>query len=185
MRKLPLVVTTVITTTVLIGLGTAVPANADAATGSTGTTFTLGAGALGISVPATASLGSGIPGTTITGALGVVTVTDLRGALAGSWTASVSSSQFITGGGTTAETVDKSNVSYASGAATSTSGVGVIVPGQLTNLLAQSLSVSRTAFSATATVGNTSAVWNPTILVAVPASAVAGTYSGTLTHSVA
>jgi hypothetical protein len=180
MRKLPVL----ITTTLLIGLGTALPASA-ATSGSTGTTFTLGAGALGISVPSSSSLGSGIPGTTITGSLGNVTVTDLRGSLTGSWTASVSSTDFTTGGATTAETVDKGNVSYASGLASATSGVAVMTPGQLTTLLAQSLSASRTAYAATVTVGNTSAVWNPTINVAVPAAAVAGTYSGTITHSVA
>jgi hypothetical protein len=30
-----------------------------------------------------------------------------------------------------------------------------------------------------------SAAWNPTIVVNIPAAAVAGTYSGTITHSVA
>jgi hypothetical protein len=180
MRKIPIIVTA----TLLIGVGTALPAGA-ATSGSTGTTFALGAGALAISVPASASLGSGIPGTTMTGSLGTVTVTDLRGALVGSWTASVTSTDFTTGTATAAETVDKANVSYASGAATSSSGTGVMLPGQLTTLLAQSLSVSRTAFSATATVGNTAAVWIPTVSVAVPAGAVAGTYSGTLTHSIA
>jgi hypothetical protein len=30
-----------------------------------------------------------------------------------------------------------------------------------------------------------SATWNPTLIVDIPAGAVAGTYTGTITHSVA
>ncbi len=37
----------------------------------------------------------------------------------------------------------------------------------------------------TAGVGNNSATWDPTIAVAVPATAVGGAYTGTLTQSVA
>jgi hypothetical protein len=61
----------------------------------------------------------------------------------------------------------------------------VRVPGQATALLAQSLSASRTAFSASATVGNNTTTWNPTLVVTLPSDAVAGLYSGTVTHSVA
>ena len=39
--------------------------------------------------------------------------------------------------------------------------------------------------SATNVNGNTTVTWDPTIQVAVPAGAVAGTYSATITHSVA
>jgi hypothetical protein len=52
-------------------------------------------------------------------------------------------------------------------------------------ILAQSLSVPRTAFTLTLGVGDNSATWNPTLIVSVPASAVAGVYTGTVTHSVA
>ncbi len=180
MRKLPIVAAA----TVVFGLAMALPANA-ATSGTTTTTFNLNGGPLSISVPASVSLGTGAPGSQLTGPLGATTVSDLRGALVGSWTASVTSSSFSTGGGTAAETISNTNVSYASGMATSATGIGVMTPGQVSTAVAQALSSSQTAYAATATVGNTSAVWNPTLMVAVPASAVVGTYTGTLTHSVA
>lgn len=154
----------------------------------TTTTFVLSAaGGLSISVPTSAELSAGTATNagSLTAQLGVVSVTDLRGTLLGSWTASVTSSDFTTGTATADETIAKANVSYASGAATAATGVGLFTPGQATTLLAQALSASRTAFAATATVGNTSASWNPTVVVAVPANAVVGTYAGTITHSAA
>jgi hypothetical protein len=47
--------------------------------------------------------------------------------------------------------------------------------------------VSRTAFSSASLLqlGSVSVSWNPTIVVNIPASAVVGTYTGTITHSVA
>jgi hypothetical protein len=84
-----------------------------------------------------------------------------------------------------AETIAKNRLSYWSGPVTASTGVGVRVPGQLTALNAVSLSTAVTAFALQAVVLGTSTSWNPTIVVAVPASAVAGTYTGTVTHSVA
>ncbi|MEY2419168.1 MAG: hypothetical protein QOG90_1848, partial [Actinomycetota bacterium] len=69
--------------------------------------------------------------------------------------------------------------------ATSTSGTGTFTPGQLLAANKVTLGATRTAFSATVVVGNNSAAWNPTVIVNVPANAVAGAYSGTVTHSVA
>ena len=152
----------------------------------TTTTFALAAGALSISAPASSNLGTGSTGAgTLSSQLGAVTVTDARGALLGTWTATVSSTDFTTGGATADETIAKGQVTYWSGAATATSGTAVFTPGQATSANAQALSVARTAFSATAIVGNNSASWNPTLTVNVPATAVTGTYTGTITHSVA
>jgi hypothetical protein len=159
--------------------------------GCTDVTFTLtAAGGLSITVPDTSStpvaLGTTAAGTTtITHQLGAVAVTDLRGALGASWTATVSSTDFKTGGGSANETIANSLVNYWSGSSTATSGTAVLAPGQATSLLAQALSTSRTAFAASATVGNNSATWNPTLVVNVPAQAVVGTYAGVVTHSVA
>jgi hypothetical protein len=75
-------------------------------------------------------------------------VTDNRGALLGTWTASVSSTDFTTGGATANETIAKGQVTYWSGPATATSGTATFTPGQLASVNAQDLSVSRTAFSA-------------------------------------
>jgi len=152
----------------------------------TTTTFSLAAGSLSISAPASSGLGAGSTGAgTLSAQLGTVTVTDTRGALLGTWTASVSSTDFTTGGATANETVGKGQVTYWSGTATASSGTAVFTPGQATSGNAQALSVSRTAFSASVIIGNNSASWNPTVTVNVPAAAVAGTYTGTITHSVA
>jgi hypothetical protein len=152
----------------------------------TTTTFTLTGGALAITSPANASLGSVATGTATTSAqLGVVAVTDSRGALLGQWTAAVTSSDFITGGATANETIAKASADYWSGPATVSSGVGVFTPGQLAALNKVALDVSRTAFSATAVVGNNTRSWNPTVIINVPAAAVAGAYTGTITHSFA
>ena len=160
----------------------ALPAAADTTT----TTFTLAGGALSISVPASRNLGSAATGaSTLSAQLGTVTVTDSRGALLGSWTATVSSTDFTTGGGTANETIAKSSVTYWSGPATSTSGTAVRAPGQATSADAQDLSTTRTAFSATGVVGNNTTAWSPTLTVNIPSAAVASTYSGTVTHSVA
>lgn len=150
-----------------------------------GVTFTLTAGALQVSDPADKSLGSVATGTaSISNTLGNTTVTDNRGALLGTWTASVSSTDFTTGTATADETITKDNVAYYSGLATASSGTAVRVPGQATALASQSLSASRTAFSATGVVGNNSTTWVPTVVVTIPSDSVAGTYSGTVTHSV-
>ncbi|MEV6862025.1 hypothetical protein AB0M44_13615 [Streptosporangium subroseum] len=158
----------------------ALPAAA-APTGDTIVTFEITAGTLDITVPATADLGAVAAGaTSVSGQLGAVTVTDTRGALDATWTATVSSTSFTTGGATAAETIPASAVTYTPGAATATSGTATFTPGT-----AADLATPITAFSATAIVGNNSATWNPTITVALPPAAVAGTYTGTITHSVA
>lgn len=153
----------------------------------TTTEFTLtAAGGLGVSAPATADLGSAATNDgTLSAQLGSVTVTDDRGLLTGSWTATAVAGDFTTGTASADETIPAANVQYWSGAATGTSGTAVFVPGQLTALNAVVVDAAKTAFAATGTVGNNSASWNPTIVVTIPADAVVGDYSGTITHSVA
>ncbi|HEU5425333.1 MAG TPA: hypothetical protein VFU74_00580 [Actinocrinis sp.] len=168
----------------LISLSAAVPADA-ASSGGTTTTFDVTSGALSASVPATASLGSGGPGTSISAQLGAVTITDDRALLTAAWTATATSSSFTTGGGTTPETIANTAISYWSGPATATTGTGTFTPGQANAGAAQAMGAAVTAFALTAGVGNNVATWNPTIVVTVPAAAVGGTYTGTITHSVA
>lgn len=156
------------------------PALADATT----TTFTIEPGAIGETSPASADLGDAAPGASTIAQLGAVTVTDERAALSGSWTETVSSTAFTTGAATEAETVPVDNISYWSGPATATTGAGTFTPGQATSAAAQTFAASRTAFSWAGN-GNNSATFNPTLIVAVPATAVAGEYTGTVTHSVA
>ncbi len=143
------------------------------------------AGALAITVPATKSLGSVPTGTSsVSAQLGTVTVT-ASGLVAPSFTATVSGTVFKTGAGTANETIPKTAILYWSGPATSVSLLGGGTPGQVDAAHAQDLSVTRPAFSGTGLLLSISASWNPTIIVNIPAAAVAGTYTGTITHSVA
>ncbi len=167
--------------TFALAVGYALPASA----ADTTTTFVVGGGALTIGAPASQGLGSGASGGIITDQLGTVTVSDLRSLLTGGWTASVAATDFQTGGKTAAETIGKASVDYWSGLATATSGTAVRTPGQAGAVNKQDLGTGRTAFSATGVVGNNSTSWNPTLIVNVPAAAVAGTYTGIVTHSVA
>ena len=94
-------------------------------------TFTITGGALSITVPtspvALATVNTGA--LTAAGLLGPVTVTDTRGLLVNIWTATVSSSAFVTGTSTPNETVAEPLVVYTSGAATAHTGLGAFVPG--------------------------------------------------------
>lgn len=159
------------------------PARA-ATTGNTIATFTITGGALNITVPAsTVALSTGTINAGAASAsaqLGTVTVADTRGALLNTWTTTASTTTFVTGTATAPETVAKANVAYSSGLATATSGLGAFVPGLLTDMDA-----SGTAASWTGAAGNNSASWNPTLTFTLISSQVAGTYSGTITHSVA
>lgn len=151
------------------------------AAGTSGT-FTLTSGTLSISQPASASLGSAAVGSlTLSGSLGAVTVTDNRGALTATWTSSVTSTDFTTGGGTTFEKVTAANIAYTAGAATSSTGVGAFVPGTI----AQMSNTTAGTAGTWAGTGNNSVTWNPTLAFTLSASQVAGTYTGTVTHSVA
>lgn len=163
-----------------IGLGltaaTALPALAD----DTTVTFTITGGTLTINAPASSNLGSVTSGAaSVSAQMGAVTVTDDRGGLSSSWSASVISTDFTTGGATGPETIPDINATYSPGAATSTTGTGTFAagPGGVIN-------VPRVAFTGADLVGNNAATWNPTLTVTIPAGKVAGVYTGTVTHSV-
>lgn len=167
----------------------ALAAPASAAAGDTVATFTLAAGSNGLSVSvpvgtdaAPVDLGSAEVGSaTVSGALGGVTVTDTRGALVAAWTATVSATDFKTGGGTTNETVAKALIRYTSNAplVPATGQVGVVTPGTA------ALTMGAAGTAATfAGVGNNTVSWTPTLSFTLLPSQVAGVYKGTITHSV-
>jgi hypothetical protein len=148
-------------------------------------TLTVALGALAITVPAAVSLGNAAPSGSISAQLGTVQITDTRNSNPANWTVTVSATSFKTGGGTTPETIPTTAVSYWSGGFTAKSGLGTFTGGQITASDAVVLSASRTAFTHTSGLLNNSASFNPTLIIAVPAAALAGTYTGTVTHSVA
>ena len=163
------------------GFGVFAPA-ANAAAGDTIATFTINGGALSMSVPAStvalASVGAG--SLSASGNLGSMSVTDNRGILVDTWTAIVTSTDFVTGTATTNETVTKANVAYASNAATGTTGTGVFTP----TLVGLPLATAQIG-AAWAGVGVNSATWNPTISFTLSTAQVTGTYTGTINQSVA
>jgi hypothetical protein len=141
-------------------------------------TFSVTSGALTMSAPVSANLGSGAPGTTVTGAAGTMTVTDDRALLSASWTTTASATNWTTGGGTPAETIPATDVGYNPGSITTT---GTITATGTPVTLA---GTAAPVVTGTSGVGNNTASWNPDLAVAVPAAAVGGTYTGTLTQSV-
>src|SRR4051794_34432177 len=161
MKKL---VALIITATAVAGFFAA-PAHA----ADTSTTFSLTSGALSVTSPASSSLSSVAAGSaTISAALGTVTVTDARGALAGIWTASASSTDFTTGAATANETIAKANVTYTAPLPTVVSGTVVPVTGG-----PKVLSASQNVVTAASIIGNNVVSWSPTVLVTLPAQAVA------------
>lgn len=140
--------------------------------------FTLTAGALSISTPtANADLGTQVSSTTvssISGLLGQVTVTDQRGGTT-TWTTSAIATAFTPGGG---PADPASNVSYAAGTITDSATV-VATAVNVTNLTGQSTVVTG------ASSGISTASWNPTITVIIPANFAPGIYLATITQSVA
>jgi hypothetical protein len=158
-------------------------------------TFTVtSAGTLSMTAPASVNLGTGAVGGTITGVLSGVgpdpvpvptVVTDDRALDAASWTVTASSSDWTTGAGLPVETIPAADVTYAPGTIATT---GVITATGTDITLANAAAppaLDPTVVAGTAGIGDNSATWNPTIAVHVPAGAVAGDYTGTLTQSVA
>lgn len=155
------------------------PAAPGTADPSSTVTFTVTTGALSITVPVSVSLGSGSPGTTIGPTpMGALTVTDNRAALNATWTVTASSTDFTTGGGTAPETIPATAESYTVGIVTTT---GTLTPTGSSITLS---GTSQTVVTTSAINGDNTASWNPALSVAVPASAVGGLYTATLTHSV-
>jgi len=144
---------------------------------ATPATFTLTAGPLTISAPTgSVSLGSQVAATsstTISGQLGEVTVSDQRGGVT-TWTASVISTAFTPPAG---PADPASNVSYTAGLITQAGVVATAV--SVTDLTGVSTVVTG------ASSGISTATWNPSITVFVPANFAPGVYSATITHSVA
>jgi len=144
--------------------------------GPTTTTFTVTNGALTITTPDSVNLGSGAPGTTIGPTdLGTVTVNDNRASASASWSATVSSTNFTSG----SQTIPATDATYTTGTVTPTGTITITTVPTLALTGAAQPVVTGSAGS-----GDNSATWDPTIAIAVPVSAVAGLYTGTITHSV-
>lgn len=177
-----------------IAAGLAQGASVNAATeGGTVGTFEITAGDLSISVPTGTDgtpkdLGTVAVGTAAHAPnLGDVTVTDGRTHLATTWTATVSSSDFTTGdGGSADEKVLASEISYVAlpeAVLPTQTGTGTFTGGVVASLDSAVLATARTAGSFVGT-GANSVKWNPVLTFSNLADNAAGVYKGTITHSV-
>lgn len=148
---------------------------ASAAGQNTTATFSLVGGSLNVSVPATADLGTASSGATlVSGSLGTTQVSDNRGLILG-WQTSAASTGFTGDGGT-----QSLAVTYSAGTVTKTGTVTAVSAG-----VVPLTSIPVPVVAGTLAVGNNSASWNPSISVTLPPESLTGTYTGTITTSVA
>ncbi len=163
---------------------------------STNVTFSLGGTAgLSISVPSNADVNLGtatanILGTSVSGSLHPTTVTDTRGTLLAAWTVTVSSSGFTGSGAAQGQSFAASNASMYLDTVTTLTGVVGLATGGLvpTSAALQATPVALSAGGATllagTTTGSGSITYTPDISINIPASTVAGTYTGAVTQTV-
>jgi hypothetical protein len=156
----------------------AVPALAATAS-NTPVTVEVTGGDLTISAPTqSVDLGSvvtSVNAQTVRALLGNVVVTDDRGGTAG-WTATASATDFT--GPQTISTGTYGLVVYTAPQAAVT-GTATVTPST-----ESTLNPGGRVQDATDVNGSNAATWDPTIAVTIPANALAGTYSTSITHSV-
>jgi hypothetical protein len=182
MRKA--IITTIVTGLIGFG-GIAAPmaAFADTPPGGTSTTLGVTGGDLTITVAGSASLGAVNAGqSSLEGQLGTVTVQDMRAEYNGAWNASAVASDFANSDVPDAADIPATDITYSPGSATDQSGDATFQAGAGG---AMSTVGSVDAFSTADEVGVASVSWDPNISFALPSNVVAGTYTGTVTHSVA
>jgi uncharacterized repeat protein (TIGR01451 family) len=136
-------------------------------------------GILSISVPTGTDLGPIITGGTAAAGLGTVMVTDNRALPGASWTATVSSTDFIDTV-TPADLIQIGHASYVINALGTTTGSATFTPTPITVLSGTPQAV----VTATSANGDNSAAWNPQIQVSVPSAAIIGIYTAIITQSV-
>ena len=178
MRPRPLLLAGVLTG--LLTLGAPVSAAAEEDDDTSTVEITVVGGELEISVSsATRNLGTveNTPdGTIVRGGLGEVTVRDNRNAPQGSsWVATAVATELKPKKG---PGISAGNIRYSAGDVDKQGNCTVRTSDTVT------LNRSRAVVTASEITGNNVARWTPTISVKIPAGAVAGTYSGTVTHSV-
>lgn len=168
------------------GLAAAAPSSAD----TTATLSVTSSGSLTITEPAgdattpkdLGSLSAGSIAASAPNALGTVSVSDTRsGILNNNWTVSVSTTDFVTPDKNANSTVDanetipKASIGYTPGTVTASGGTA-------TGSIAASLTAATNVVTMLAT-GQNSASWAPTIQFTIDNNDLAGTYTGTFTHS--
>ncbi|MCW2759821.1 MAG: putative secreted protein [Marmoricola sp.] len=153
----------------LVPVGTAMAAN----TGETAATFSLAGGTIDVTAAPSAALSNASTGAgSVTGLLGTVAVSDTRGTTVG-WVVTAASTPFTDGAGS-----DSTSVSYNSNTVAST---GIVTAGSEGATL---IDTAANVVVGTDVSGNNTASYAPSLTVALPASALVGDYTGTVTTSI-
>lgn len=173
----------------------AVPASAE----DTTVTFTVAAGLLTLdNVDADATDDGNVPlgsqtssllGTTISGLLGTTTISDNRASLAG-WTVSVAGTNFVSDQGTPLDATDDRTIDVSKGKLYNTvpvvvEGVAVVTSTHLDATTAKVLATTAASYMTATTTGSNKVTYDPTLHVTIDSTVIAGTYSGTVTQTVA
>jgi hypothetical protein len=170
-----------------LAAGTAVLAfTAGTATAAQPVTFTIAGGGLSISAPtATTNLTVNSGSTQASGQLGATTVTDLRATFLGSYTVTMTASAMDHDGANDGGyQIASSSVTAYSGSTTSTTGTVTTIPTTSAAPAAVGGASGATLFQGTLEAGATTATYNPTLVVAIPSTALAGSYTGSVTQTV-
>jgi hypothetical protein len=180
MPRTPLVLAAALATGAVLSLTAGV---ADAAQP---VTFSITGGGLSISAPSTpVTLAVNGGSTQASGQLGATTVTDLRSVFLGSYTVTMSASAFDHDGPNDGDyAIPASNVTAYSDGLTGSSGVIVAVVSTALFPASVGNPSGATLMAGTAQIGATTATYNPTLQVAIPSTALAGTYTGSVTQTV-
>ena len=135
----------------------------------------------------------GIIGTAGTSNFNAVTVLDHRDDAASTWTATVSSTDFTTSG-STGNVIPADDATYVTNGVSKPTGENFTaadildatqsITGGVTTYTPITLGAATTIVTETGYDGDNGATWSPTIIVAVPADALTGVYTGQVTHSV-
>ena len=139
-------------------------------------TLNITGGSLTISAPATLNLGNASSPSVLTVEMAAVTVTDNRGILASNgWVVSVIASALTPAAG---PTIAASAIGYQAGV--------FIETGTVTSTASNSSDLTGQNVVVTATLATDShaVTWTPKVIVQIPSGLAAGTYTGTITHSV-
>lgn len=152
---------------------------ASAAPGDTTVTFINAGGSVAITVPGSASLSSttAIVGGTASGNLGTVSISDTRLPAVSSWTVSASSTAFT---GSLGGSIANTGVVLTAGSVTGSAGLSFSG-----NATPQTLNAAKSVVVASGSSTNATASFNPTLSVTVGAGSTPGTYTGTITETVA
>jgi hypothetical protein len=156
-------------------------------------TFTVSGGGISITQPpATAALGtaaSSLSGTSVSGSLGSTTVTDLRGSLAG-WNATIAGpagNGFSDGASSPDYVPDSAATVWVTATGVTIAPLATSATRTDLHLLqATGVVLSSTAqpLVTVTTLGSNTVTYSPSIAITLPATTIAGTYTGTVTQTV-